>query len=71
MKNYDILAREFEVKLKQAVMRGPTRVKRKESEKHPFQVQNDIILTIFGKKLANLSIAKTPNISTSTILTIF
>ena len=30
--------------LEQAVMRGPTRVKRKESEK-PFEAQNDLILT--------------------------
>ena len=33
-----------QVTVKQAVMRGPTRVKRKESEK-PFEAQNDLILT--------------------------
>ena len=52
-------------------MRGATLVKRKESEQHPFQAQNDLILTIFGQKRANLSTVKKPQISTSTILTIF
>ena len=52
-------------------MRGPTRVKRKESEKHQFQAQNDLILTIFGQKRANLGTVKEPQISTSTIVAIF
>ena len=30
---------------KQTVMRGPTHVKRKESEEHPFETQNYLILT--------------------------
>jgi hypothetical protein len=47
--------------VKQATMHGLARVKSKESEKHPFQAQNDLILTIFGQKRANLSMEKAKN----------
>ena len=37
----------------------------------PFQAKNYIILTIFGQKRPNFSMAKKPQISPSTLLTIF
>ena len=52
--------------VKQVVMLGPTREKSKESEKHHFQAQNDLILIFF--KIEPIRVWGKQKISPSTLL---